>query len=63
LIIKGIFRYSAGDYATSLFLLSTGKVEVKSLISKKVAFRDAEDAFKATKAGKDIKILIEGPGN
>lgn len=63
LTIKGSFRYSSGDYATSLFLLSTGKIEVKSLISKKVSFKDAEEAFKATKAGKDIKILIAAPGS
>jgi D-xylulose reductase len=34
---------------------------VKRLISRKVAFADAEQAFEDVKAGKAIKVLIEGP--
>jgi len=59
--MKGSFRYGAGDYALAVELISSGKLEVKSLISRKVSFEEAEEAFKDVKAGKGIKILIEGP--
>jgi len=61
LTMKGSFRYGAGDYALAVELISSGKLEVKSLISRKVSFEEAEEAFKDVKAGKGIKILIEGP--
>jgi hypothetical protein len=41
-------------------LIAGGKVSVKELITGKVEFKDAEQAFKDVKAGKGIKILIEG---
>lgn len=59
--VKGSFRYSSGDYQTAIDLVSHGRVSVKELISGKVKFQDAETAFKDVKAGKGIKILIEGP--
>jgi D-xylulose reductase len=61
LVLKGCFRYGPGDYELAVHLLSTGKLQVKSLISQKVKFKEAENAFKQTKEGKGIKILIEGP--
>lgn len=61
LVIKTSFRYKQGDYMTALNLVATGKVDVKPLISKKVKFQDAEQAFKDTKSAQGIKILIEGP--
>lgn len=59
--VKGSFRYGSGDYQLAVDLISSGRVKVKELISKKVAFEDAEEAFRDVKAGKGIKILIEGP--
>jgi D-xylulose reductase len=61
LTVKGSFRYGPGDYEMAVELLSTGKIKVERLISRKVGFREAEDAFKDTKTGRGIKILIEGP--
>ncbi|KAJ4245082.1 hypothetical protein NW762_014293 [Fusarium torreyae] len=61
LTIRGSFRYSAGDYQTALDLVAAGKVDVKALITSKVAFEEAESAFQAVKAGKAIKVLIAGP--
>lgn len=61
LTIKGSFRYKGGDYALALDLISTGKVDVKALISKRVKFEDAEEAFNDVKAARGIKVLIEGP--
>lgn len=61
LTVRGSFRYGAGDYSMAVDLVSTGKVDVKQLISRKVGFEDAEQAFEDVKAGKAIKVLIEGP--
>ena len=60
--VRGSFRYASGDYRLAVDLIATGKVDVKKLISSKVKFQDAEEAFKKVRdrtAG--IKILIEGP--
>ncbi|ORY15759.1 hypothetical protein BCR34DRAFT_622762 [Clohesyomyces aquaticus] len=59
--VKGSFRYGPGDYQTAVDMVSTGRVSVKELITGKVKFEEAENAFKDVKAGKGIKILIEGP--
>ncbi|KAI1609549.1 D-xylulose reductase A [Exophiala viscosa] len=61
LTVKGSFRYGSGDYQTAVDLVSSGKIDVKKLISRKVSFEDAEQAFEDVKAGKAIKVLIEGP--
>lgn len=61
LTVKGSFRYGAGDYRLAVDLVASGKIDVKRLISRKVAFADAEQAFEDVKAGKAIKVLIEGP--
>ena len=59
--VKGSFRYGPGDYQTAIDLVATGRISVKELITGKVKFEDAENAFKDVKGGKGIKILIEGP--
>jgi len=59
--LSGSFRYGSGDYAMAVDLCSSGKIDVKKLISRKVNFEDAEQAFEDVKAGKAIKVLIEGP--
>jgi D-xylulose reductase len=61
--VKGSFRYSSGDYRWAVELVATGKIDVKKLISKKVAFAEAEQAFIDVKAGKGIKLLIGGSGD
>jgi D-xylulose reductase len=59
--VKGSFRYGSGDYQTAVDLVSTKRISIKELITNKVKFDDAEEAFRDVKAGKGIKILIEGP--
>ncbi len=59
--VKGSFRYGPGDYATAVGLCASGTIDVKKLITKKVSFDDAEQAFEDIKNGKGIKVLIEGP--
>lgn len=61
--VKGSFRYSSGDYKLAVDLVSSGKIGVKELITGRVKFEEAEQAFRDVKAGKGIKILIEGPSS
>jgi D-xylulose reductase len=58
---KGSFRYGSGDYRLAVEFVGSGKVEVKSLISREVGFEEAGEAFKDVKAGRGIKVLIRGP--
>ncbi|CAL5869340.1 uncharacterized protein PFLUO_LOCUS3569 [Penicillium psychrofluorescens] len=60
LTLKGSFRYGSGDYKLAVGLVSSGKVDVKKLITGTVKFEEAEQAFKEVKAGKGIKTLIAG---
>lgn len=59
--VKGSFRYGAGDYKLAVDLISTGQIDAKALVTGKVKFTEAETAFADVKAGKGIKMLIEGP--
>ncbi|KAI6249085.1 putative D-xylulose reductase A [Erysiphe necator] len=59
--VRGSFRYKGGDYKLAVELVSTGKVDVKKLITNIVSFHEAEQAFKDVKNGKGIKYLIAGP--
>lgn len=60
LTVKGSFRYNSGDYALAIDLVSRGVINVMDLITGRVPFEEAEQAFKDVKAGKGIKTLIEG---
>jgi len=66
-VFKGSFRYGPGDYTTAIKLVSSGKLDLKPLVTHRFAFDDAIDAFKATRAGKGadgvgvIKAIISGP--
>ncbi|KAH8116782.1 hypothetical protein DFH11DRAFT_1724735 [Phellopilus nigrolimitatus] len=56
-----------GDYQLALSLASSGKVDLKPLITHRFRFEDAVAAFDAAKAGKSmdgkvvIKTIISGP--
>lgn len=58
----GSIRYSAGVYPTAVELVSSGRVDVKRLITNRFAFEDAEKAFELVKQGRPevIKVLIAG---
>lgn len=60
-VVSGSFRYGAGDYKLAVELVSSGKVDVKKLITGTVDFTQAEEAFKQVKGGEAIKVLIAGP--
>ena len=59
--VKGSFRYGAGDYQTAVDLVAGGRISIKELISNKVTFDEAEEAFRQVKEGNGIKFLIAGP--
>jgi D-xylulose reductase len=55
------FRYGPGDYQLAIDLITSGSVNVKELITGRVKFEDAEQAFEQVHAGKGIKMIIENP--
>ncbi|KAI5119183.1 hypothetical protein M0805_000637 [Coniferiporia weirii] len=67
LTVKGSFRYGPGDYPLALALASSGKVDLKPLITHRYKFEDAASAFNTTRLGKSadgkavIKAIISGP--
>ncbi|KAH0123099.1 hypothetical protein KCU67_g17885, partial [Aureobasidium melanogenum] len=44
--LKGSFRYGPGDYQLAVDLITSGSLSVKELITGRVKFEDAEQAFK-----------------
>jgi D-xylulose reductase len=59
--VKGCFRYGPGDYKTAINLVANGRVSVSMLVTKRVLFKDAEEAFIEMLAGRGIKTVISGP--
>jgi len=62
LTIKGSIRYLAGCYPAAIDLISSGKIDVKKLVTNRFKFEDAEKAFELVKEGRSdvFKVLIEG---
>lgn len=60
LMVRGCFRYGAGDYELAVKYVQTGRVDVKPLISSMTRFEDATEAWEKTARGEGIKNLIEG---
>lgn len=58
--VKGCFRYSSGDFKLALSLISEGKLRVMELITKKVDFGQAVEAWETTRKGEGTKTLIKG---
>ncbi|KFZ16252.1 hypothetical protein V501_02303 [Pseudogymnoascus sp. VKM F-4519 (FW-2642)] len=61
--MRGSFRYGSGDYKLAVQLVASGSLEVKSLVSREVPFKDAEQAFEDVLKGRGIKVLIRGPNH
>lgn len=57
--IRGVFRY-ANDYAAALAMVSSGKANVKRLVTHHFDITETADAFKASRFGTDgaIKVMI-----
>jgi len=60
LLMRGCFRYGAGDYELAVRLLEKGLIDVKSLITSVTPFEKATDAWEKTSRGEGIKNLIQG---
>jgi D-xylulose reductase len=60
LTVRGSFRYGPGDYETAIKLMGSGKVNVSKLITDRVPFSKAEEAFSKSR-GNGIKTIIAGP--
>jgi D-xylulose reductase len=60
LMVRGCFRYSAGDYELAVSLLQSERVRVKPLISSTTDFEQATTAWEKTARGEGIKNLIKG---
>ena len=61
LTMKGCYRYGEGDFKIALGLIAEGQLAVKELITKKVDFGQAVEAWETTRKGEGIKTLIRGP--
>jgi L-iditol 2-dehydrogenase len=57
--IRGVFRY-ANDYSAALALVSSGKANVKRLVTHHFDISETAEAFKASRFGLDgaIKVMI-----
>lgn len=60
LLVRGCFRYGAGDYELAVGLIEKKLVSVKPLISSVTPFEHATEAWDKTARGEGIKNLIEG---
>ncbi|KAH7086410.1 chaperonin 10-like protein [Paraphoma chrysanthemicola] len=60
LLVRGCFRYGAGDYELAVGYLSKGLIDVKPLISSLTKFENATEAWEKTSRGEGIKNLIQG---
>lgn len=60
LVVKGLFRYGAGDYQLAINLLADKRVNVEQLITGKFKFEEGERAFENVAAVQGIKTIIEG---
>lgn len=66
--IFGSFRYAAGDYRTSVEILSENyrdpkhvKVDFEKLITDRFSWKDAIKAYDKVRGGEAIKCIIDGP--
>jgi L-iditol 2-dehydrogenase len=53
-----------GSFRMALDLIATGAVDVRGMVTHRVAFRDLESAYELARTGADgaIKVLVEMPG-
>lgn len=53
----GVFRY-ANQYPQAIEMISSGKIDVKGLISARYTLEQTEQAFEALESGKGIKTIV-----
>ncbi|PYI19036.1 alcohol dehydrogenase [Aspergillus japonicus CBS 114.51] len=64
LVVKGSIRYLPGCYPAAIELISTGKIDVKKLVTNRFKFEQAEEAFELVRQGRQdvFKVMISGVG-
>ncbi|KAK7706146.1 hypothetical protein SLS57_009798 [Botryosphaeria dothidea] len=62
LVIKGSIRYLTGCYPAAIDLISTGKINVKKLITNRFKFEESEQVFELVRKGQQdvFKVMIQG---
>lgn len=62
LTVRGSIRYTTGCYPIAVDLISSGKIDVKRLITNRFRFEQAEEAFEMFREGREdvIKVMIGG---
>ena len=53
----GVFRY-ANQYPQAIEMMSSGRIDVKRLISARYPLEQTQQAFEALESGKGIKIIV-----
>jgi len=56
--IKGVFRY-VDCYKPAIFLVSTGRINVKSFITHHFTLEQSLEAFEVARSGNAIKVIID----
>lgn len=56
--VKGTLRYTTRCFEDAIDLLNRGLISLKPLVTKTYPLEQSETAFKAVKAGEEIKIVI-----
>lgn len=59
---QGIDQIYCGVLSTAVDMVASGKIDVKSLITHRFKFEEAEQAFELVKKGQEdvLKVVIEG---
>jgi D-xylulose reductase len=60
--VQGSIRYQTGCHPTAVDLVSSGKLDVKRLITHRYRFEQSEEAFQKVKAREEgtLKVMIAG---
>jgi D-xylulose reductase len=56
--VRGTLRYTTRCFEDAIDLLDRGLVSLKPLVTRTFPLAESEAAFKAVKAGEEIKIVI-----
>ncbi|KAE8356859.1 chaperonin 10-like protein [Aspergillus coremiiformis] len=61
IVVKGSFRYGAGDFDLALHLVAQGKVSLQGFVTNVFPFESATEAWETAKRGEGVKTVIEAP--
>lgn len=61
-VVRGCFRYGAGDFKLAVELAVSGAIGMKRFITKIMPFEEVTEAWETVRRGEGIKTLIKGVG-